>query len=1114
MLELGARIQHTTRMAIVRVRQGTPLERRQYWPRVALCIILACLGVSWFMYQLTLVAQPALFAPDWHGAQWVEAPNETSPVAYFRYTTDITSVPDAAYVTIAANQTFRLFVNGTMIGTNSQDIQNGNGVKAYMFDVSSAIQSGINVFAVRVSNVDQKPPALRATFGVVGDAGNPKDTTAYHSTGDPDWEATAVTTNVYPRYDTVLTDWTTPTFDTSSWATAQTVAPPVSTTLLSVNPQVYEHPLSKVWMSAGSGPEAYFVRSLAVPNSETGSWLRIVATGPADIFINGKHVITWNGAPTVPQQQSSDFMSIADSSQVQYRSGLVLGVYDITSYVRPGMNTLAIHVSAPGISSAQAGLGTLSSALNADVLTSDSQEQASWVVPDGLWHASQSEVSGWQEDSNTGSWHTPYFVGRPGASKTMYLSDTPTPRNVSVPSFTQLGLVIFLSIAFVIALWLVFSRYVMRRYYDTLAEALSITSLAFLPAIALEGVMVVLGTEPLVPNPFPYTALWAFVLLVAMAVGFVLLWLHARRGALKAREKKAISRRELPTPAGILDVRVHSARLLDNAIVWARTNWALVLIMLVAIPLISYNPTYQPYWQDELTSYLAAKGVLAHGLPLLPSGFLYAKSEFYSDVLAISMLIFGEQNGALRIPTMLTYLASLPIFYYMSFAFFKNKKLAILATAMLAFSPSDQIWGYEMRMYEQAQFFAIVTCFLLYRALQKPDSPSRIYLAIGSLVLNYFSHEEIFIIFPAVVVAVLWLSWDNPKRLPEIVYKKHWWIAATVGVTIIGTQLVLSKITHPDVLGTDVSQQPMIELSVQNLPFYLKLLFYPYPLPSLEPNYVIAAILSIVAGVWAIRTRDKPAILLFLLFWGGMMLLTFVFTLQSDRYVYPVFPFMWLLAAYALQKVFSGMWDLARRFSASLHNPVTGQTDKSFAISKDGYVDHSHVALSWPMRAALTSTIVLVLATAFFLPMIPLSRYNHLISSVAGWTSHRSYPDYDVAGQYVKAHWKKGDIVISVSPAISVLYYVGRVDYFFSIDRALYLFDPGDGRITDTPTASTPLLSESDFQEVLSEHSRIWIISDNSSYQYLLKRSGRFNFPTDVRLVFEGYGSAVYLRGS
>jgi hypothetical protein len=133
---------------------------------------------------------------------------------------------------------------------------------------------------------------------------------------------------------------------------------------------------------------------------------------------------------------------------------------------------------------------------------------------------------------------------------------------------------------------------------------------------------------------------------------------------------------------------------------------------------------------------------------------------------------------------------------------------------------------------------------------------------------------------------------------------------------------------------------------------------------------------------------------------------------------------------------------------------------------------------------------------------------------MAGWTYHRSYPDYNVTGQYVKSHWQKGDIVISVSPAVSVLYYVGRVDYFFSVDKALYLFDPGDGRITDTPTASTPLLDQQDFQAVLSEHARIWIISDNNVYQRSLLRSGRFTFPTDFRLVFEGYGSAVYFRGS
>src|SRR6266568_3385407 len=70
-------------------------------------------------------------------------------------------------------------------------------------------------------------------------------------------------------------------------------------------------------------------------------------------------------------------------------------------------------------------------------------------------------------------------------------------------------------------------------------------------------------------------------------------------------------------------------------------HWVLLLIILASIPLICYQLNYEPYWQDELTSYYAAKGVLLHGLPLLPSGFLYAKGELYSYLLALSIAIFG-----------------------------------------------------------------------------------------------------------------------------------------------------------------------------------------------------------------------------------------------------------------------------------------------------------------------------------------------------------------------------------------------------------------------------------------------------------------------------------------
>jgi hypothetical protein len=113
------------------------------------------------------------------------------------------------------------------------------------------------------------------------------------------------------------------------------------------------------------------------------------------------------------------------------------------------------------------------------------------------------------------------------------------------------------------------------------------------------------------------------------------------------------------------------------------------------------------------------------------------------------------------------------------------------------------------------------------------------------------------------------------------------------------------------------------------------------------------------------------------------------------------------------------------------------------------------------------------------------------------------------------ANWKPGDVVISISPAISVLYYVKHVDYFFSIDRALYLFER-NGTITDTPTGSNPMLNQSDFQAVLSshQHNRIWIITDNGLYQSAVTKNGRFIIPPEFHIVFEGYGSAIYVRGT
>src|SRR5438045_8650031 len=106
------------------------------------CVLLACVGASWFVGQCVLQPQEARYNPDWHKAQWVEASDGYAPVAYFRRVLDIEEIPDAAFITVAANQIFSLYVNGALVGSNAPDFSRDGLQRAYMYDIVSLLYKG------------------------------------------------------------------------------------------------------------------------------------------------------------------------------------------------------------------------------------------------------------------------------------------------------------------------------------------------------------------------------------------------------------------------------------------------------------------------------------------------------------------------------------------------------------------------------------------------------------------------------------------------------------------------------------------------------------------------------------------------------------------------------------------------------------------------------------------------------------------------------------------------------------------------------------------------------------------------------------------------------------
>ena len=114
-------------------------------------------------------------------------------------------------------------------------------------------------------------------------------------------------------------------------------------------------------------------------------------------------------------------------------------------------------------------------------------------------------------------------------------------------------------------------------------------------------------------------------------------------------------------------------------------------------------------------------------------------------------------------------------------------------------------------------------------------------------------------------------------------------------------------------------------------------------------------------------------------------------------------------------------------------------------------------------------------------------------------------------GQYVKQHWQPGDVIISISPDIEMTYYVGHSDYYLSMDRALLMKEQNNHAMNNA-TGAIALFNQQDLDAVLSQHPRVWLISDHAGYELAALR--RFTIHKSFHIVCEGARTAVYLRGS
>lgn len=145
------------------------------------------------------------------------------------------------------------------------------------------------------------------------------------------------------------------------------------------------------------------------------------------------------------------------------------------------------------------------------------------------------------------------------------------------------------------------------------------------------------------------------------------------------------------------------------------------------------------FWGDESITALAVQGILEYGYPRFPSGMIYFRGLPTLYLCALSSLIWGMNEWALRLPSVLFSSGTIVLVYLLGRRLFSTQA-GLLAAFLLTFSYWDFEFARHARMYAGFTFMFLLTLYAMYRgAVQGETFWYRVSLVCAGLTI--FFHE-------------------------------------------------------------------------------------------------------------------------------------------------------------------------------------------------------------------------------------------------------------------------------------------------------------------------------------------------------------------------------------
>jgi hypothetical protein len=1053
-------------------------------------------------HRLGAATYPVSFA----GASWLAAPGGGGR-AYFRYQLRVTDVPATAVVWVDADQQFNLFVNGASVSSNHASVNAGKPPRAVPQDITQKLIQGNNVIGLQVTNFDNGPALVRARIELIDAAGQEDFVTSPDS-----WQATSDLTQVHLLGNS-LRKFATQGFAASGWPRAVAAEAPWSTVEATIPDAAFSSPLvSDVIGAPGGGPDAVVSTVVNLPASPTDGWLQVAATGTYTIVLNGQQVYY--------QSQAAD-LAFNQSSSVPLR------IYDLGPFFHAGRNQLAVHITAiqfAGVAvqgSIQTARGSVPVSTGVDWAaqgpTGETGGHAaiigapSNVFPDSL--ARQIVSSGHRTVPALYRTTQPqecalfllvlwlaFAVGTAVVAKDRLGSSLLADAAAHLPALALLGVISQLDRLNRAAPPFPYTPRVIALVWVVLLAGkalVAVLTVARGRAMARHRAASGLHTKGkhLVDDPSSSSsgssglstalAFMSMLWFLPLATRLFNMATVSRGGGLATLEPPPVTdtladpyvtdeRPALEPPPRTRRTREQRAS--------RRQTFIIVAIALAVGAAMAYDIGYEPLWQDEIVSILAARSMRSHlGVPRLPSSLLYLKGELYHGIIAFIGAFVHDNTSVLRMVSVLWFVGTVLVFGLVLLpALLPGRRaLHIVTTALFATAPQNLVWARDIRMYQQEQFFTVAFLAAYYLALTRGKTRD-IAIACGLMLGLYFSHEESFILLPGIALIFLYALGRRGLR------DRRWWFFGGGAAIVIALQYGATLATHPPVLGYDLSNKPYVKWDVTQFSYYYTKVYF--NTITHGGTLVILSTLAVIATVVGIHRRDLVRIYLGTIFFTAVITMSVVFSAKVTRYTFVTLPPLFILGVLGGTDVFEGV----RR--------VLGGFRGNRAADAGG-------------RLMITAATVPAVAFLALTLTGGYRDYGLAVTRLASATYTHRHVDYNASAAYVRKYERPGDLFITLAPPDIPAYYLGRhPDMIIQTGRnkLLYIIER-NGRAVDTIYGVPVILSARDLASVMSKYHRIWLVTDQGSYFNSVPQEISLMVAKNFQEVYEATGSEVYL---